>query len=1057
VGRDEPVERGAVRASLGDALERALRGDGSVVVLTGEPGIGKTTLARDVADRARRGGATVRWAACWAGGATVAHGPWLTVLAGLGGAGEAATSALTATAANAPGPDDAAAATSARASAYASVATALGDAAAARPLVVVLDDLHWADAGTIQLLGVVAGHVPASAVLVVATYRDTEVLPGAPLTRLTSSADRLALGGLDVDGVAALLRVPLGDERAGRVAAEVHRRTGGNPFLVVQLGRLLASDDAALEHRALPTGARDLLDGRLALLSDADRAVLVAAAVLGHAFSMQELVATSGASPDEIAAALDRAASARIVERSPGVASWSFVHDLFREATFESVDHAHRAALHRRAADALVATGAEPAAVAHHLLSAGDVTVEAAAWSVKAGHRATAAFAWEEAVAHYERALAALAPADDDHVRADALLGLGRARLLVGDDAAAGRAFEHAAALARRTGEPQLLARAALGFSTDLSGFEVRLFDQRQIDLLEEAAAALDGAELGALRATVLARLSVALSLVVSGHRRLALAEEAVRLARSADDRVVLGRCLAAHCDAIASPDHVHERLAETAEIIAIGEQAGDASLELLGRRLRLVALLELGEFVAADDEAAAFGRRAAAVGNPLYSWYVPLWAGQRALLHGDLDAADAAISDARSIGRAAGSTNAEMLSVVLELGRAWAAGDYAGAVDGMHRLARENPDLAMYLSSAGGNARAYVLAGRPGAAAAILDRCHAVGVDALPFDAEWLPNVVTLLDAAVALGHPMIDELIAACRPYTDLVAFEGIGAGLYGSVARFVALGCAARGDHDEAVVLARAALETNQRAGGLLAADALRTLADCLDRRADPTNRDEAAELHERADAAYRAAGARHHVRARPTDEPPATSAALGNELRRDGDVWHVRYAGTTTIVKHGKGVADLAVLLAAPGREVHVSELESVPRDALGSSAGAALDRRAVAEYKARLAELTEELDDAELAHDVGRIERARTEHDALVRELTRSLGLGGRSRAAGSEPVERLRKAVSARIRDAIRRIEAVHPQLGRHLSHAVRTGVFCSYQPESPVAWHCQT
>jgi hypothetical protein len=183
---------------------------------------------------------------------------------------------------------------------------------------------------------------------------------------------------------------------------------------------------------------------------------------------------------------------------------------------------------------------------------------------------------------------------------------------------------------------------------------------------------------------------------------------------------------------------------------------------------------------------------------------------------------------------------------------------------------------------------------------------------------------------------------------------------------------------------------------------------------------------------------------------------TSSARDNELRRDGEVWHMRYAGIATIVKHGKGVADLAVLLAAPGREVHVSELESVPRDALGGG-GPALDRRAVAEYKARLAELTDELDEAELAHDVGRIERARTEHDALVQELTRSLGLGGRSRAAGPEPVERLRKAVSARIRDAIRRIEAVHPQLGRHLSNAVRTGVFCSYQPESPVAWHCQT
>src|SRR5262249_13454356 len=151
-----------------------------------------------------------------------------------------------------------------------------------------------------------------------------------------------------------------------------------------------------------------------------------------------------------------------------------------------------------------------------------------------------------------------------------ALAGLGRARLLSGDVDGAARAFDELAVLARAEGAADLLARAALGFSADLSGFEVRLFDQHQMDLLEEAATALEEGGDPALRATVLARLSVATSLTASSDRRLALAERAVALAREAGEPVVLARTLAAHCDAIAGPDDSERREAEATEILAI-------------------------------------------------------------------------------------------------------------------------------------------------------------------------------------------------------------------------------------------------------------------------------------------------------------------------------------------------------------------------------------------------------------------------------------------------------------------------------------------------------
>lgn len=1013
--------RGPVRAALADALNGALDGRGGLVLVTGEAGIGKTTTASAVADSARRAGATVRWAACWPGGATVAHGPWLTVLAGLGPPGRAAIDALASTA-----PDDGVAAASLRASAYTAVADAIEDGATARPLVIVLDDLHWADAGTVQLLAAVAGRLPSFGALVVGTYRDTDIGGDAPLRRLGASVDRLALRGLDTDEVAAMLTDALGPARAGELAPDVVERTGGNPFLVVQLGRLVAADPDALRRGALPAGARDLLAGRLAALDDDERAVIVAAAVLGGAFATDVLRRVVADGDVAVDAALDRAAALRIVERAPGVDAWRFVHDLLRTAAIDGLPSTDLAALHARAADALAGDDdAEPAVVARHVLGAGG---DAAPWFVRAGDRALAAMAWEEAATQFERALGV----SRGRARVPALLGLGRARILSGDPDDAGRAFDEVASLARDNGETRWLVDAALGFSADLSGFEVRLFDQRQIDLLEEAVAALASADdpaSVALRSTVMARLSVALSLAAPTARRLTLAEDAVALARASGDRVALARALAAHCDAIAGPDDVAQRESEASEIIAIADEEGDGPLELLGRRLRYVARLESGDAAGANADAGAFERRAAAVGNPLYTWYADLWRGEMAVVAGDDATADAMCRRVAEVGRTTGSANASMLAIVLELMIRWARGDHEGAVERMGALTADFPEVAVFLSSVGANARALALAGYDDAARELLDRTQAIGLDATVRDAEWLPNIVTLLDTAVMLRHPLLADVLGVVEPYAALVAFEGIGAGLYGSVARFVARACSALGRHDDAIAYARTALDVNRRFGARLAADASQTLADVLD-----------------------AAGC--------TDSPAAlpVAAPAPAALVRDGDVWHITFAGETTIVKHTKGVADLAVLLAAGGREVHVSELVGVDASVLraGGRSGDALDRRAVAAYRDRLVELAEEIDDADAAHDITRAERARIEHDAVVEQLAAGLGLGGRARAAGPDPVERSRKAVAARLRDAIRRIDAIHPTLGRHLDVSIKTGTFCSYRPEHPVVWRCE-
>jgi predicted ATPase len=174
-----------------------------------------------------------------------------------------------------------------------------------------------------------------------------------------------------------------------------------------------------------------------------------------------------------------------------------------------------------------------------------------------------------------------------------------------------------------------------------------------------------------------------------------------------------------------------------------------------------------------------------------------------------------------------------------------------------------------------------------------------------------------------------------------------------------------------------------------------------------------------------------------------------APEGSSLHREGDGWVVTYGGTTTRLRDLKGIADLARLLSSPDVDVHCLEL--VGGSDLGGT-GPALDERARREYETRIRSLQEDIDEARDANDLARAERAELELDALVTQLTEAFGLGGRSRTTGSA-VERARSAVTYRVRAAMKRVAEVHPELGRHLDNAIRTGTWCSYRPETPVRW----
>jgi hypothetical protein len=202
---------------------------------------------------------------------------------------------------------------------------------------------------------------------------------------------------------------------------------------------------------------------------------------------------------------------------------------------------------------------------------------------------------------------------------------------------------------------------------------------------------------------------------------------------------------------------------------------------------------------------------------------------------------------------------------------------------------------------------------------------------------------------------------------------------------------------------------------------------------------------------ADEAFSALGmaARVGSAGRAAAAPLDAAAALV----REGDAWAMTFGGRTVRIRHAKGIADLAVLLGRPGREVHVRELAGVPAEPRGRASEPVLDATAVARYRARLTDLESDVEEADRHGDLGRAAAYRAERDALVAELTAAFGLGGRPRAAGPDPDERLRKAVSARVKAGIDRLESLHAPLGRHLRNSVRTGVWCCYAPERAIKW----
>jgi DNA-binding SARP family transcriptional activator/tetratricopeptide (TPR) repeat protein len=821
-----------------DRLERvwneALGGDARVALLAGEPGIGKTTVAGELARRVHAAGAAVLYGRC-VEQVLVPFQPWVEALEGLLGdlpAGEAehwltahdgALARLLPARGGESAPEHGA---PARYLAFESVRGLLEHTATARPLLLVLDDLHWVDPDSAALLRHLTGSLVRARLLVllVARAHELNACAGEALAEVRRAGPLLheALAGLDDEAVAALLARHGGDAAA---ASRYRERTGGNPFFLEELLRDERERDSAAERP--PAGVREVVDRRLARLADTTREVLALAATVGLRFDRKDLAAAGDWPSGELLDALDEAVAAGLVV-SGSDERFAFAHSLVAEAIASALPASRRAHLHLQVVDALEASGgASPGLVAWHLQAAGPLaeTDRLVRWSLAAAREATEALAHSDAAAHLAAALAAGPPARD---RRELLVALGHAHDRAGERDAARASFAEAAALARAAGDAALLSKASLGFAG--LAVVVAAPDPQLWRLLEEALDATPAEEL-ATRARLQARLAVE-CYYADPSAAESVSEQAVSDARASGDAGALAAALNARRVALWRPAHASSRLDVVDEMIVAAEAAGDREAVLQAHNWRVVDLLELGRMDDLRREIDGYEELADEVALPHYRWYVPLWRGTLALLAARWEEALALTAQAEAIGRRAADPNAPLHARIQrdfvlgaqfrlsEVDRNWSL-----------RQADNSPVPEPWLAAV---ARVDMRSGRHDSARELLDRLTAAGV---VMDVNWL-QACLLADVAADLGDPTAAAHVHdRLEPYADLFAVVARGAGCYGSTELYLGRVAATLGRLEEAEARLRRAVAVNDAAGNLaFAAVSMLRLGGVLAERGD-----------------------------------------------------------------------------------------------------------------------------------------------------------------------------------------------------------------------------
>jgi DNA-binding SARP family transcriptional activator/tetratricopeptide (TPR) repeat protein len=896
VGREDLV--GWLRAQWSEAG----RGSGRLAVIAGDPGIGKTRLASEFVRAAHSEGAAVLLGRCReevlisyqpfveAFGRYVATTSPELLRAHVGAHGAQLSRLVPDLSRRVPDLAEPAGEDSEgeRFRLFEAAGTLLANASRAWPVVLLLEDLHWADKPTALLLAHLVRSIEAERVLIIGTYRDTDV--GDPLAgvladlRRERALEQLRLGSLHRGDVATMISAWLGRTPPTHFAHALHRETEGNPFFIEEvLGHLIevAGADrtewerlASFSKLGIPDGVREAIEQRLARLPRDARRIVTMAAAIGRSFSVAVLEDLAEVPGERLLVALEDAAERRIVEEEAGPPGrYAFAHALIRETLYASLSGPRRVSLHRRIGAILEERHAgdpDPplGELAYHFVQAAEVGAAAKAvdYSARAGRRALAALAYEEAARHYTLALEALEVSEsaDDATRCDLMLGLGESQGKASEFDRSRSAFEAAAELARAAGLPEHLARAALGLGR--SWIEQGTAEPAIIAVLQEALAALPAADT-AVRARLLGRLAMELHFADEPERCRALARQGVGVARRLGDASTLAFALNARHWAERGRDELVELLALADDIICHAEASAELELALQGHSWRVVDLLELGRVEDIDDEIAVCASLADRLAQPFYRSWVAGLHPMRALMQGRFDEAERLAATALAAAESAGNWNG-ITSSRVQLEWCWKdVGRAAQRVAEVERFVQEqvltrrlsggaaavwNGNLALFMAEAGHEARARRYLAR----VADCDDTQLMG------NVDGRSAAALAAEACALLG----DERLAP-RFYELLLPRDGLcilgGRGVYfrGATARYLGLLAGTQGRWDDAVRHHEQALETNTRAQAPpWIARSLLDLARALVSRGRPEDQHRVEDLLQQADPLARAMGMR-----------------------------------------------------------------------------------------------------------------------------------------------------------------------------------------------------
>ena len=565
------------------------------------------------------------------------------------------------------------------------VAAFLARIDASAPLVLVLDDLHWADRSTLSLLRQLfrSRESDARPPLIVATYRSTEMedAPAEALADLDREGlvGRISLAGLAAAEISELMADWAGAQPPPELARAVHEETEGNPFFVEEVLRQLAEAGAVApgEGRWAPEvvgvdalgvseGVRHVVARRLSRIAPDARRVLTIAAAVGREFSFDALERLTDFSGDALAEALEQAVAARLIAERPGALGlYGFSHALIRQTLYEELTLTRRVLLHRRIGETLEelyagSLAAHLAELAHHFHEAaqdGDPTA-AIDYAERAGERAALQLAYEEAARHYTRALRALelAPERQEERRCELLIARGEAERRAGDPAYRDTLLA-GARLATELEDPERLARAALannrGFFSSTGGI-----DEERVSVLNNALKAYDTTD-SPTRARLLAHLGVELVHSPDWDRRARLSDEALAMARRTGHAETLAIVLNQRFAALWGPRTLSERRAVAAEAVEIAERVDDRTLAFYPPFFAAHAAMEAGELEQADTFLARSRTMADELGEPTLQWFLTISRAKRALITAAPSVAEQLAFEALELGQSAGQDDA--------------------------------------------------------------------------------------------------------------------------------------------------------------------------------------------------------------------------------------------------------------------------------------------------------------------------------------------------------------------------------------------------------------